>query len=143
MQTRVYRLKSVAPDRVDSLVKSMLGETSVQREYYSAVDRDAQMLVVSATPRVHEHIAQMIAQMDTPMAQAQNPMQFYKLKNTKAQDVLSTISGLLAEAGTATVRPSAGPSASTTAPPAGGITFSERREQAEAAPLDDVEAVAE
>lgn len=128
-QTRVYRLKAIAPDRVDSLVKAMLGESTAQREYQSAVDRDSQTLVVSATPRVHDQLDEMLRQLDAPLPQAQNPMQFYKLKNTKAAELLSTISGLLSDQGTQSLKPV---SSTSSTPQSVGAAFSERREQAAA-----------
>ena len=49
-------------------------------------------------------IDQLLQELDVPAPQSQNPIQFYQLKNTKAADVLATISGLLAEGGTETLQ---------------------------------------
>jgi type II secretory pathway component GspD/PulD (secretin) len=56
-------------------------------------------LVVAATPQVHERITQLLRELDVPTSQEQSPIRFYRLKNTKAVDVLATIAGLQTEAG--------------------------------------------
>ena len=40
LATRVYRLKAMAPDRVDRLVKSLIGAAAAKRAYQSSVDKD-------------------------------------------------------------------------------------------------------
>lgn len=127
LETKVYKLKSVSPERLDKLVSQLAGEGAEKRNYRSSIDRDSQSLVVSATPAIHTQIAEVVKEIDVPLVAAQSPVRFYKLKNAKAADVLSTISGLLADAGSsATVedgavrpgdRPAAGESSRNT--PAG------------------------
>ena len=95
--TRVYRLKAIAPDRVDRLVKNLIGASAVKRAYQSSVDKDSQSLVVSATEDIHKKIEALVKDLDQPVAEGQSPIKFYKLKNTKAADVLSTISSLMGE----------------------------------------------
>jgi general secretion pathway protein D len=97
LQTRVYHLKTVTPDRVDRLIKSLIDASTLKRGYQAGVESDSQLFVVAATPQVHRRIEDLIQELDVPAPQSQNPMQFYKLKNTKAADVLGTISGLLGE----------------------------------------------
>jgi type II secretory pathway component GspD/PulD (secretin) len=99
LKTKVYRLKSVSPDRVDRLIKTLIGESLAKRAYQAAVDHESQSLIVSATPDVLARLDDMLKELDVPISEAQNPIQFYKLKNTKASDVLGTISGLLGDAG--------------------------------------------
>jgi general secretion pathway protein D len=94
LQTKVYRLKSLTPDRLDKLVKNLLGPAATKRSYQSTVDRDSQSLVVSATPEIHARIEAMTRELDVIAPESQSPIRFYKLKNTKATDVLSTIDGL-------------------------------------------------
>jgi type II secretory pathway component GspD/PulD (secretin) len=102
--TRVYRLKSVSPDRIDRLVKTLLDASTLKRGYQASAESDSQLFVVSATPPVHARIEQLLQELDVPAPQSQNPIQFYQLKNTKAVDVLGTISGLLGESGTEAVQ---------------------------------------
>jgi general secretion pathway protein D len=102
LQTKVYRLKSLTPDRLDKLVKNLLGPSATKRSYQSTVDRDSQSLVVSATPEIHTRIEAMTKELDVVAPESQSPIRFYKLKNTKATDVLSTIDGLYGKNSTAT-----------------------------------------
>ena len=46
--TKVYKLKTLSPDRLDRLIKNLLG-TSAKRAYESTTDRESNSLVVSAT----------------------------------------------------------------------------------------------
>lgn len=93
LSTKVYRLKSVSPERIDKLMKSLLG-SGAKRTYQSTVDRDSQTLVVSATPDVHTQLEGLVKELDVYVPETESPIRFYKLKNTKASDVLATISGL-------------------------------------------------
>lgn len=92
-QTKVYHLKTIAPDRVDKLVKNLLGGAA-KRTYRSTIDPESQSLVVSASPDVHARVEALVKDLDNAAPEAQSPIRFYKLKNTKAADVLATISGL-------------------------------------------------
>ena len=93
LQTKVYKLKTIAPERVDKLVKNLLGPGG-KRTYQATVDRDSQSLVASATPDVHARIESLVKELDVAVPETQSPIRFYKLKNTKAADVLATIAGL-------------------------------------------------
>lgn len=131
LQTRVYRLKAVSPERVDRLIKDLLDPAMLKRGYQASVDRDSQVLVVAATPNVHGRIDDLLTELDVPTPQTQNPIQFYKLKNTKAADVLSTISGLLGDTSPESARGESGaPVAST---PGQASTASPSNTQASAA----------
>jgi general secretion pathway protein D len=94
--TKVYRPKAITPDRIDKLVRGLLGG-SVKRMYESTTDRPTQSLVVSATVDVHARIEQLLKELDVPTTAEQNPVRFYKLKNTKAADVLATIADLFGQ----------------------------------------------
>jgi len=98
LQTKVYSLKSIGPDRLDRLVKNLLGGAA-KRSYQATADRETRSLVVAATPEVHQRIAVLIHELDVPTSQEQSPIRFYRLKNTKAVDVLATIAGLQSEEG--------------------------------------------
>src|SRR5205814_6945991 len=97
LDTKVYRLKNVSPDRVDRLIRDILGAATVKRSYQASVDRESGALVVSATPDVHGRLDALVKELDVTTAAHESPIQFYKLKNTKAVDVLATIAGLFAE----------------------------------------------
>jgi general secretion pathway protein D len=96
--TKVYRPKVISPERLDRVVKNQLG-AAAKIGYQATPDREAQALVVSASAEVHERIEAMLKELDVPVASAQSPIRIYKLKNTKAEDVLETISALQGEGG--------------------------------------------
>jgi general secretion pathway protein D len=98
LQTKVYPLKTIGPDRLDRLVKNLLG-SAAKRSYQATADRETRSLVVAATPEVHQRITQLLRELDVPTSQEQSPIRFYRLKNTKAVDVLATIAGLQTEEG--------------------------------------------
>jgi len=104
LATKVYRLKVLAPERLDRLMKNLVGS---KRAYQASVDRDSQSLVVSGTEDVHRRIDALVKELDQPVAEGQSPIKFYKLKNTKAADVLATISSLMGEQASV-VRPAGG-----------------------------------
>src|SRR5262249_16727110 len=108
LQTHVYHLTSISPDRIDRLVKDLLG-TSAKRLYQASVDRNTQSLVVSATPGVLSRMDTLIKELDVPTSSEQSPIRFYKLKNTKAADVLATITGLQGDNGLEPFKPEAQP----------------------------------
>lgn len=97
LTTHVYRLKAISPDRVDRLVKNLIGAATVKRAYQSSVDKDSQSLVVSSTDEIHKKIDALLKDLDQPITEGQSPIKFYKLKNTQAADVLATISSLMGE----------------------------------------------
>ncbi|MDB5290913.1 MAG: ral secretion pathway protein GspD [Phycisphaerales bacterium] len=97
-ETKIYRLTTLSPERLDRLMKSLLGSAG-KRSYQSSIDRESHSLVVTATPEVQVRIAALVKEVDVPESQEQSPVRFYKLKNTKAADVLATITGLYSEGG--------------------------------------------
>ena len=99
LQTRVYHLRSISPDRVDQLVRGTLDPIQLKRGYQATIDRDAQLLVVVAEASILERVDQMVKELDVPEEAASSPIQFYKLRNTKAADVLATIGSLLGDTG--------------------------------------------
>ena len=96
LQTKLYPLKTIGPDRLDRLIKNLLGGAA-RHSYQATADRETRSLVVAATPEVHQRIAQLVRELDVPTSQEQSPIRFYRLKNTKAVDVLATIAGLQTE----------------------------------------------
>ncbi len=97
LETKVYALTTAAPEQVDRLVKSLIGELTAKRLYQSATDREANLLIATTTAQVHERIAGMLEVLDKPVAEAQSPIRFYKLENAKALDVLSTLQDIEGE----------------------------------------------
>lgn len=100
LESRVYHLKSISPQRVDEIARGLLEPSLLKRGYQTQSDDASQTYVVSAVPAAHARLATLIEQLDVPMPAASNPIQFYKLKNSKAADLLATINGLLGDAPT-------------------------------------------
>ncbi len=136
LKTKVYRLKSISPERLDRLVRGLIGPALAKRAYQSVIDQESASLAVSATPDIHARMDDLLKELDVPAADGgQSPIHFYKLKNTKAADVLATISGLLGEDRSDSSKNTGSPSdqptepgapatggASSTNPPPGGST---------------------
>ena len=91
---KIYALKVASAERVDRLIEKMLGEVEAKRSYQAAVDRESNLLVVTATPAVHEQIADLLEKMDKPVSATQSPIRFYKLENASALDVLTTLQSI-------------------------------------------------
>lgn len=118
LQTKVYHLRAVSPDHLDRLIRGLIGPALTKRAYQAVADPDTASLVVAATPEIHKQIAELLPQVDAALPESQNPIRFYKLRNTKAADVLATIAGLLGESDNENRREQGGPGPN---PPAGGL----------------------
>jgi general secretion pathway protein D len=99
VETRTYTMTNTAPDRVDKLVKDLIGEATAKRLYKSAVDREANLLVVTTSAEIHQQVETIRKTLDKPLQDDQNPVRFYKLENAKAADVLSTLASIEGTAG--------------------------------------------
>ena len=99
LETRVYPLHHVAPDRLDALVRRLIDPLAVDRLYVATVDQDGGYLVVSATPGIHDTIEELRGQLDLPLTEAASPVRFYKLQNADAAQVLATIRAIEGAAG--------------------------------------------
>lgn len=91
LQTKVYQFKAASPERIDRLTRELIGPLAAARLYRAVVDRDANMLVVSATPAIHGQIDALREDLDRSVALEQSPIRFYKLANSTAGEVLKTI----------------------------------------------------
>ncbi len=95
LETRIYALKTASPERVDRLTKQLIGELTSKRLYQSTIDKEANLLVVTATADIHTTVASLAQDLDTvPVTEASSRIRFYKLYHTTAAEVLSTISNL-------------------------------------------------
>jgi type II secretory pathway component GspD/PulD (secretin) len=89
--TVVYSFQFVAADRIDKLVKELFDPLTINRLYRSAVDGDDNMLIVTAPPQVHERVEWLKQEMDVESKRPGSSVQFYKLKNASAEEVLATL----------------------------------------------------
>jgi general secretion pathway protein D len=94
LTTKMYHFALVSPERIDKLVKQLVGPVDEDRLYHAAIDDDGGYLVVSATPQVHEKIESLKRDLDVAAPESQSPIRFYKLMNTAAADVVTTLSAL-------------------------------------------------
>ncbi|MFZ5832006.1 MAG: secretin N-terminal domain-containing protein [Planctomycetota bacterium] len=118
---RVYRFQYVKAERIDRIIKSSLPPQDADRAYRGTVDEEGNLLVVRATPEVHQQIEQLQQQLDVPIKVEESPIRFYKLKNANALDVLYTLLALQEVAGTPGVLGGGG-AAPAAAPGAAGAT---------------------
>lgn len=89
--TEVYNFQFVAADRIDKLVKELFDPLTINRLYRSAVDGDDNLLIVTAPPQVHERVRWLRQEMDVESKRPGSSVQFYKLKNASAEEVLATL----------------------------------------------------
>lgn len=92
--TRFYKLKHVQPDRIDALIRGLLDPKDIGRGFTSTPDSDGNLLIVRATTDIHRRIVDFLRTLDTPTKSSESPIQFYKLKNANATDVLFTLQSL-------------------------------------------------
>lgn len=94
MTTKVYRVKHTTAERLDKLAMGFLDPQDSKSGYQSTVDEDGNLLVVRATQEVHFQVAQLLKEIDVPVDSDESPIQFYKLKNASAINVLYTLLAL-------------------------------------------------
>lgn len=94
LTTKLYRFKNVSPGKVDTLVQNLIEPGAKKRLYRSSADEENGLLVVTTTKTIHERVASVQSDLDREIEAAQPVLRYYKLKNAKAQEVLSTIQQL-------------------------------------------------
>ena len=99
VQTRVYQLAVVPPEQIDRIIKKLIGDVAAKRIYKSASEPDANMLIVTTTPEIHDQVESLRLALDKPREESQSPVRFYKLENAKAVEVLSTLQSLEGDEG--------------------------------------------
>jgi general secretion pathway protein D len=97
--TEVYSFEYVAAERVDKLVKELFDPLTINRLYRSAVDGDDNLLIVTAPEEVHERVRWLRTEMDVESKRPGSSVQFYKLKNAGAEEVLATLLSVQQSAG--------------------------------------------
>ncbi|MBX9654964.1 hypothetical protein K2Y11_15235 [bacterium] len=89
--TRTYTFRFAAAERVDRLIQQLIPPSQAKRRYSSAIDQEANLLVVNATLDVHQRIEELKSELDVATAQPQSPIRFYQLKHASVDEVLATI----------------------------------------------------
>lgn len=97
LETKVYRLQHVGPGRVDGLMKNLSAANQAAMSYTSATDEPLGLLVATGSPAAHKQLAALVAELDVASDAGAANVQFYKLMNSTAADVLKTIRSLQGE----------------------------------------------
>ena len=93
LQTKTYRFRNASPERIDSLLASLLGERE-KRNYRAAIDEESRLLVVTTTEEIHRQVEDLRESFDVKLEAASPVPRFYELKNAKAAEVLATLRAL-------------------------------------------------
>lgn len=88
---RIYTLETASAEDLDRLAENLLGKDDSDRLYESVVDYEANLLIATTTPEIHEQIESLRGRLDQPIPESRNPIRFYKLENAKAADVMVTL----------------------------------------------------
>ena len=107
-QTRVYRLRNIAADRVQKLVLGLVSPDDGENAIETTVDPDGNLLIVRAAPEIQQQVEVLIRELDQPVDSKESPIQFYKLKNAKAVEVLYSLLALQQAAGSGQVSQASG-----------------------------------
>ncbi len=98
-QTRVYRLRNISADRVRKLVLGLVSHDEEEKTIETTVDTGGNLLIVRAAPELQQQVEMLIRELDQPVDSDESPIQFYKLKNAKAVEVLYSLLALQQAAG--------------------------------------------
>lgn len=93
-QTRAYRLQNVAAERIDKLVRGLISSDEVEAALETTIDEEGNLLIVRAGLEVHKQVETLLKELDRPVSNAESPIQFYKLKNANAVEVLYSLLAL-------------------------------------------------
>lgn len=106
-ETRTYHFRNTTAARIDSIIKARLkGHEGI---YSGTVDEGTGMLFVTARAEVHKMIEALQKELDIESDPARNYVQFYKLTNTTATNVLLTIQSLQGRGGAGATAVAPGP----------------------------------
>ena len=94
IKTAVYRLRNMTAERLDKLIQGYIAPQDAKSTYQSTIDEEGNLLVVRATQSVHSQIERLLSELDQPAKTDESPIQFYKLKNARALDVLYSLLAL-------------------------------------------------
>jgi type II secretory pathway component GspD/PulD (secretin) len=98
--TQVYRIRNTNAERIDKLIKGFVAPPNDETSYQTTVDEEGNLLIVRGSEEVHRQVTKLISELDTAVDAAESPIQFYKLKNASALDVLYSLLALQEAYGT-------------------------------------------
>ncbi|WP_197453662.1 secretin N-terminal domain-containing protein [Caulifigura coniformis] len=94
--TEIYRLKSLAPEKLDRLARGLVPVAEQKRRYQSVVDADERVLVVTADADLHRAIRDLVTRLDVAAnAEERSRIRYYRLKYITADKALETIKGVV------------------------------------------------
>lgn len=107
-QTRVYRLQNVGASRINKLIRGLVSSEEAETAIESTIDEEGNLLIVRAADSVHRQIEMLVKELDQPVDSDESPIQFYKLKNANAIEVLYSLLALQQAAGLGQVQQAGG-----------------------------------
>lgn len=95
-RTEVYSPVNIAASKIERLIQGMIEVRGTKPVFRSVVDDEQNLLVVTTTEAVHREIEAILKRLDlgNDSSNRKSPVRFYKLKHSKAGDVLGTIQEL-------------------------------------------------
>jgi type II secretory pathway component GspD/PulD (secretin) len=94
LATEIYSFQFVDAARINELVQELFDPLTMKRLYRAAVDKTDNLLVVTATPEIHERIQWLRSELDQEEKRPGSAVKFYRLKHANAVEVLSTIQSI-------------------------------------------------
>lgn len=89
--TKSYAFENVSAASIDRMAQQLVAPEGGDRAYRSIVDREGNLLIVTATEEIHRQIEELRAARDVSATRTQSPICFYKVKNLPVSGVLETI----------------------------------------------------
>ena len=93
-QTRVYRMQNISAERVDRLIRGLVSSDDAEKTLETTIDNDGNLLIVRAPSDIQQQVETLIQELDRPVQNDESPIQFYKLKNANAIEVLYSLLAL-------------------------------------------------
>ena len=94
---RAYPLHNANARDVDELTQNLLINGVNEHLYKSYVQPQNNILVITTTEALHQKIQKLADEFDKKVAEAESPVKFYKLENSKAQEVLDSIDDIVGD----------------------------------------------
>ncbi len=91
---KLYTPKNLTAVRLDKIIKGYLPEQEINRAYQGTVDEEGNLLIVRATAKIHNQIKLLLSDLDKAPTPADSPIRIIKLKNARAENVLSSLMSL-------------------------------------------------
>ncbi len=107
-QTQVYRLQNVSAERIDKLIRGLVSSDEAETAIETTIDEEGNLLIVRASAEIQGQIKMLLRELDRPVDSTESPIQFYKLKNANAIEVLYSLLALQQAAGSGQVAQAGG-----------------------------------